>query len=98
MSIKLFVLLTCASTSSTGFPANSGLNGDQLNCGIGPGLTGGAAGYTGGTACCVGGAGGGTGGEGGPQMVLQGMARVLMVCHKPFLFIFEKDCQALYLL
>ena len=33
MSIKSFILSKCASTSSSGFPANSGLKHYQFNCG-----------------------------------------------------------------
>ena len=58
VSIQSFVLRRCASTSSSGFPVNSGLKWDQFHCGIGPGCTGRAAGCTGGTAGCVGDAGG----------------------------------------
>ena len=60
MDVQSWVLRRCASTSSSGFPANSGLKWDQFNCGTGSGWTG----YEGRTGC-VGGAGGCTGGTGG---------------------------------
>ena len=55
-SIQLFVLRRCASASSSGLPANSGLKCDQFNCGawagwidwVGIGCAGGI------TSCIVG--------------------------------------------
>ena len=34
VSIQLFILSKCASTSPSGLPAYSGLNWDQFNCGL----------------------------------------------------------------
>ena len=79
VSIQSFVLRRCVSTSSSGFPVNSGLKWDQFNCGIGPGCTGGAAGCPGGTAVCVVGSGS-TAGSGGAS---GGGCGIL---HQPFLF------------
>ena len=64
----------------------------------GPGQTGRIAGCTGGTAGCRGGAGGCTREVGVPQVVLQGVAEVLVVLHQPFLSMFyiKNDYLTLY--
>ena len=54
MSTQSLVLRRCASTSSSGLPANSSFKYDQFNCGMGAGWIG-----------CAGGAGGCTGEAGG---------------------------------
>ena len=63
--VQSFVLRRCASTSSSRFPANSGLQWDQFYYGIGPGLTAGTAGWVGGVGGCMGGARGPTGSAAG---------------------------------
>ena len=81
MSIQSFVLRRCASTSSSGLLANSGLKWDQFNCGIGPGWTGGTPGCAGGTAGV-----GGAGGTGDTSGGTTGVAEVQVVIHQPFWF------------
>ena len=82
MSIQSLVLRRCASVSLTGLPANSGLECDQFNCGIGAGCIGCVAGHV---SCAVG-AGSCTGGTGGTTGGTTGGAEVQVVCHLPWLY------------
>ena len=107
MPNQLFVLGGCASASSSGFPANSGLNLDQFNCSAGPGYsgwaagcTGGEAGFTGGVPGCAGCAGGAAGSAGatgsgcgicGPPSAIF----IYVLCRNDYKQ--EKDCLILYL-
>ena len=79
--IQSLVLRRCASASSSGLPANSGLKGDQFNWGIGSGwigCVGGAIGSAGVAGSC-------TGRQEVPLMVYQWMAEVQVVCHLTWL-------------
>ena len=75
------VLRRCASASWSGLPANSGLQWDQFNQGIGAGLIG----CVGETTGCAGGAGSFTGGTEGTIGGITGMAGVWVVLHLPYL-------------
>ena len=87
VSIQSFFLRRCASTPSSGLPANSSLKHDQFNCGIGAGWKGcvrGTIGCAGGAISCVGGTGSYTGGQVAWLEVVEVQA-VLVANHLPWL-------------
>ena len=79
VSIQYLLLRGCASISSSGVPANSGLKWNQFNCGILAGCENGTIGSAGGAGGCTGGTGDTTGG-------ITGVTKVQVVFHQPYLF------------